>query len=142
MTTSAPTTFGDFLRFLRKRAGLTQSDLGAAAGYSVSFISTLESGKRRPDPAAVSQRFVAALRLENEPNLAARLLELAGGPAALDVSSATPAHAAGSTLPQLPVELIGRRDDVDWICRRLMVHPGRLMTLTGPPGIGKTSLAL
>ena len=142
MTTSAPTTFGDFLRFLRKRAGLTQSDLGAAAGYSVSFISTLESGKRRPDPAAVSQRFVAALRLENEPNLAARLLELAGGPAVLDVSSAAPAHAAGSTLPQLPVELIGRRDDVDWICRRLMVHPGRLMTLTGPPGIGKTSLAL
>ncbi len=146
MSTAAPTTFGDLLRFLRKRAGLTQGELGAAAGYSVSFISTLESGQRRPDPTAIVHRFVPALRLEGEPALAARLIELAGGSVSLPANPAAPAAlptpAAPSALPQLPVELIGRSHDVDWICRRLMAHAGRLLTLTGPPGIGKTSLAL
>ena len=36
----------------------------------------------------------------------------------------------------------GRDTEVDAICQRLASHPGRLLTLTGPPGIGKTALAL
>jgi hypothetical protein len=32
--------------------------------------------------------------------------------------------------------------DLDLICRRLVGHQGRLLTLTGAPGVGKTRLAL
>jgi len=149
MAVTTPATFGDFLRFLRKRAGLTQGDLAAAVGYSVSFISTLEGGQRRPDPDAILRRFVPTLGLESEPALAARLVELAGGalaPSAADrgsgKSGAPTSQPPHSVLPHLPVDLIGRSDDIAWICQRLMAHPGRLLTLTGPPGVGKTSLAL
>ena len=40
------------------------------------------------------------------------------------------------------MKLLGRDAEIDAICQRLASHPGRLLTLTGPPGIGKTSLAL
>ena len=50
-----------------------------------------------------------------------------------------PAH---DLLPAPPTPLVGRRHDVDLICRRLAGHQGRLLTLTGAPGVGKTRLAL
>ena len=43
------TTFGHLLRQVRRRAGMTQTDLAAAVAYSVSFISSLEKGDRLPD---------------------------------------------------------------------------------------------
>ncbi len=71
------TTFGDLLRYLRRRVGLTQIDLAIAVGYSESQISRLEQNKRMPDPPMVEARFVSALYLEDEPRAVARLLELA-----------------------------------------------------------------
>ena len=64
--TLAP-TFGDLLKQLRKRAGMTQGDLAAAVGYSVSFVSVLEQNRRLPDVEAVIQIFVPALGLQDEP---------------------------------------------------------------------------
>ncbi len=121
-----PTTFGQLLRHLRKRAGMTQGDLAAAAGYSVSHISALEKGQRQPDPQAVAERFVPAFATLGEARLVDRMLELAAGDAI---------HGAP------PAKLLGRDAELDEICERLRNHPGRLLTLTGPPGIGKTSLA-
>jgi non-specific serine/threonine protein kinase len=71
------TTFGDLLKFLRRRAGLTQRDLSIAVGYSHAQISRLELNQRAPDPATLAARFVPALQLEHEPEWTARLLELA-----------------------------------------------------------------
>ncbi len=71
------TTFGDLLRFLRRRIGLTQIDLAIAVGYSESQISRLEQNKRIPDPPMVEARFSSALYLQDEPHAVARLLELA-----------------------------------------------------------------
>ena len=45
------------------------------------------------------------------------------------------------TLPQLPTPLIGRDEDLAETRQRLK-DGRRLVTLTGPPGVGKTSLAL
>jgi transcriptional regulator with XRE-family HTH domain len=43
------TTFGELLKFLRRRAGLTQRELSIAVGYSESQISRLEQNQRPPD---------------------------------------------------------------------------------------------
>ena len=71
------TTFGDLLRFLRRRAGLTQMDLSLAVGYSDAQISRLEQNLRLPDIPTIEARFVPALDLEDETKATARLLDLA-----------------------------------------------------------------
>jgi class 3 adenylate cyclase len=71
------TTFGDLLRFLRRRAGITQMELAIATGYSDAQISRLEQNLRSPDTPTIGARFVSALGLEDEPKVVARLLELA-----------------------------------------------------------------
>jgi transcriptional regulator with XRE-family HTH domain len=48
------TTFADRLRSLRRAAGLSQTEL-AGDGLSPSYISLLESGRRRPSPAVAAQ---------------------------------------------------------------------------------------
>jgi transcriptional regulator with XRE-family HTH domain len=74
---AAFTRFGDLLRFLRRRAQLTQRDLGIAVGYNFAQICRLEQGQRLPDRSMVAAVFVPALGLEQAPELAARLIELA-----------------------------------------------------------------
>src|SRR5512135_3179197 len=70
-------TFGAMLKFVRRRARLTQMELGIAVGYNEAHISRLENGQRQPDLASLAALFVPALDLQTEPELAARLLELA-----------------------------------------------------------------
>ncbi len=71
------TTFGDLLRFLRRRMGITQTELSIAVGYSTGQISRLEQNLRLPDIPTIEARFVPALGLEDDPKAVARLLELA-----------------------------------------------------------------
>lgn len=144
--------FSDLLRQLRRRAGMTQSDLAAAVGYSVAMISSLEQGARLPDVTVIAERFVPALALQDDPALAARLVAAAAGargqrqPVTATVTRtitvAVEEVDAPAPLPAPPTPLIGRGRDLDLISRRLVGHQGRLLTLTGPPGVGKTRLAL
>ena len=55
------TSFGDLLKFLRRRAGLTQREVSIAVGYSHAQISRLELNQRPPDLATVTARFIPAL---------------------------------------------------------------------------------
>jgi predicted ATPase len=47
-----------------------------------------------------------------------------------------------SRLPAPPTALIGREQAIKTLCNHLQGHSGRLLTLVGPPGVGKTCLAL
>ena len=71
------TTFGELLRYLRRRAGLTQTELSIAVGYSDAQISRLEQNVRLPNVATVQARFLPVLRLKREPVARDRLLGLA-----------------------------------------------------------------
>src|SRR5215207_10791458 len=70
-------SFGELLRYLRRRQRLTQIELAIAVGYSTAQISRLEQNLRRPNPSTVQVLFVPALGLEQEPGMVARLLQLA-----------------------------------------------------------------
>jgi predicted ATPase/transcriptional regulator with XRE-family HTH domain len=164
-------TFGDFLKYLRARARLTQRELSIAVGYSEAQISRLEQNHRPPELASLLAQFIPALYIEDEPETITRLMELA-------------AQARGESLPSsgqitfsrsvqreitetievlepsqkhnLPVQLtsfIGREDEIAEVKRLLRQARGvqegikrslipRLVTLTGAGGSGKTRLAL
>src|ERR1700747_3485075 len=71
------TTFGELLRYLRRRAGLTQPPLSIAVGYSDAQIRRLEQNLRLLNLATVQARFLPVLRLKSETAASERLLELA-----------------------------------------------------------------
>jgi WD40 repeat protein/transcriptional regulator with XRE-family HTH domain len=84
MSTSIPastlekfTTFGDLLRFLRRRMDITQTELSIAVGYSTAQISRLEQNLRLPDVPTIQARFIPALDLGEEVAAVERLLDLA-----------------------------------------------------------------
>jgi len=81
LSTPAPvnafSSFGDMLKYLRKRSHLTQVELARAVGYSREQINHLESGRRNPDPTTIAALFIPALDLERSAELASRLLTLA-----------------------------------------------------------------
>lgn len=142
-------TFGELLKYLRHRAGLSQLELSIAVGYSEGQISRLEHGLRAPDSSLLAARFVPALGLERDPEWAARLLELADR-SQIKTSSETPSRTADTPPTNLPLQLtsfVGRENEIAAI-KRLVIgdgsasQPVRLLTLTGPAGSGKTRLAI
>ncbi|MCB9139931.1 MAG: XRE family transcriptional regulator [Caldilineaceae bacterium] len=146
----AASQFGPLLRDLRRRGHMTQRDLAAAVGFSEGQISRLEKGLRRPDPTMVANAFVPALGLAEEPELARRLVEASARESGMTtpvepLSSLLPPPSSESprgNLPAPPTPLLGRDREIDLLAARMVGHMGRLITLTGPPGIGKTRLAL
>jgi predicted ATPase/DNA-binding XRE family transcriptional regulator len=129
-------SFGRRLRQLREAAGLTQEGLAEQSGISVKAISALESGRRqRPYPHTL-QALADALHLSD-----AERAELAG---AVPNRGRIIEHARSPrpALPDSPTPLIGREPELAEIARLLTSDGVRLVTVTGPGGVGKTSIAL
>src|SRR5204862_5151809 len=128
---------------LRKRVGMTQDDLAAAIGYSRALIGALERNQRLPDIAVVMQTYLPALGLQEEPLLAAQLVELAAmargerPPPALTLKRERrvvinqETEEVAHRLPVPPTALLGRTVEVNQLCHRLLGHSGRLLTLVG-----------
>jgi transcriptional regulator with XRE-family HTH domain len=147
-------TFGDLLKYLRKRAQLTQRELAIAVGYTEGHISRLEKNLRLPDPTTVAALFIPALGLDEDPEAAAQLMRLAASahddPPHLRedlvisrVQETTEISESAESIPSnLPMQLttfIGRQAEITEISTLLSgAHPTRLITLTGPGGMGRS----
>jgi predicted ATPase len=132
-------TFGDLLKYLRKREELTQRELAIQVGYSDTQISRLEQSQRVPDAATLKALFVPALHLQHEPQWVERLLELAKQ-ARLGELRETGQSVNPNNLPALLTTFIGREKEQAEILQRIHMH--RLVTLTGSGGVGKTRISL
>jgi transcriptional regulator with XRE-family HTH domain len=136
MKSGAPGPFGAQLKALRERAGFTQEELATIAGLSVHAVSALERGERRRPQVETVRALSAALDLTG----ATRDALLATTRASADNSAAD--ELSSAALPVAPTSLVGRDADVQTLRVWLADPGGRLITLTGPGGAGKTRLAL
>ena len=139
------TTFGDLLKYLRRRAGLTQRELSIAVGYSEAQISRLEQNERLPDLATLTARFLPALHAEDEPPVAARLLDLAAAVRREDAPAAGLAPYKGLLyFDEADAELFfGRESLTEALVAQLLgsLNTGdRFLAVVGASGSGKSSL--
>jgi predicted ATPase/DNA-binding XRE family transcriptional regulator len=132
--------FGAKLRELRIAAGLTQEELAERAGLSVRGISDLERGARS-HPRFETVRLLADT-LELAPEARAALVAAARPPAGTTPTNVAPKIEIISTLPVPATRLVGREQEVEEAVALLDQGEMRLLTLTGPGGVGKTRLAL
>ena len=136
MKQAAPAPFGVRLKALREAAGFTQEELASIAGVSVHAVSSLERGQRkRPHPDTI-RALSAALDLTGPSRD-----ELIGS-ARPPVRDECGDDELRRQLPIPPTTLVGRDGEVRTLCAWLAIPNVRLVTLTGPGGVGKTRLAL
>ena len=116
-------------------------------GYSHAQISRLELNQRLPDLATISARFIPVLDLEGEPQVAARLLELAAELAFQDVPAPGEAPFKGlGFFDEADASLFfGREELVARLLDRLtsssqVPSSPRFLAVVGASGSGKSSL--
>ena len=136
MKPGLPGSFGAELKALREAAGFTQEELATIAGLSVHAVSALERGERRRPHVETVRALSAALDLTAASRDA--LLERARAPA----HSAAVDELSDLSLPLALTALLGRDADVETLRRWLADPTARLITLSGPGGVGKTRLAV
>ncbi|MDQ6695071.1 MAG: tetratricopeptide repeat protein, partial [Chloroflexota bacterium] len=145
--------FGQWMKARRKELDLTQRELAHTVGCSTVTIGKIEEGVSRPSKklAELLARVLAA-----EPDDHPRLVQWARSATVVGVvetrldattQMSLPVATARQLAPRLPLSisptpLIGRDEELTILRRRFAQDDVRLLTLTGPPGVGKTRLGL
>ncbi|MFW9770235.1 MAG: helix-turn-helix domain-containing protein, partial [Candidatus Thorarchaeota archaeon] len=146
-----PVIFGEWLKIRRKALDLTQAELAQRAGCSVHALRKIESGERRPSKQLAG---LIANSIEIPAEQRSVFVQVARGELHLDRlgSPYLETHPAGIKTPQIPAnrinipaaptQLIGRQQELAILDQLLLDPQCRMVTITGPGGIGKTRLAI
>lgn len=147
-------SFGTWVRRRRKALDLTQVALAQRVGCAEVSIRKWEADTLRPSlevaqrlahclviPAEIHEKFVQAARAE------CCVDRLPQPGVAIEIDRATTSEAPSRipalySLPAQTTSLIGREHEITRVCSLLQSSHVRLLTLTGPGGIGKTRLSL
>ena len=139
-------SFGYWLRLRRKALDLTQDALADRVGCSVGLIRKIESEERRPS-AQIVERLADIFSIPQQEQTAFRRFargELRSAPA--ETEENFPWHATikspRTNLPATVTSFIGREREIVEVHADLSSPKIRLVTLVGPPGIGKTRLSI
>lgn len=134
-------TFGGKIKQRRMELGITQETLAQRVGCAPITIQKIESGGRRASQ-QMATRIAASLSIASDD--LADFLATARVPC-----SSTTSHGTNATqsslclqLPSLSSPLLGRDQDVAAVQQLVTDHQVRLITFIGPPGVGKSSLAM
>ena len=147
-------TFNQWIKLRRKSLDLTQTMLAEKINCSLSAIKKIETGERKPSrqiagllaihlqlPPEEHEVFIRAARGELPMERLGSLESECGGQP-LGTAASIEAEIRHTQLPQPATPLVGREHELAKITA-LMGDPNcRLLTLTGPGGVGKTRLAL
>ncbi len=145
MSQGASLQLASLVRRFRLIAGLSQEELAERSGVSVRTISDIERGLRSTPQTETIRMLADGMGLDDAQRaslIAAARPELR---VVSDDRSADRSTQFGNpvvALPALPSGLIGRDFEVAELVSRVLQHTSRLITLTGPGGVGKTRLAL
>lgn len=134
-------SFGYWVRCRRKALDLTQEELAQRVGCALITLRKIEADERRPS-APMAERLARALALPTAewPRFVAVALgkQTIGS---LELPVAVTARLPGN-LPASVTALVGREAELAAITECLHGKDVRLLTLTGPVGVGKTRLAI
>ena len=129
--------FGQRLRALRTRSGLTIEALAEASGVSVRAISDTERGRSRaPQPRTVAA-LAAGLGLAPADVAAFTALGRSGRETIM-----TAVRPRGCELPRRSAHFVGRDAELATVGTWVAGGPATVTVLHGPPGVGKTALAI
>lgn len=129
-------SFGAWVRDLRTTAGLTQRELAERSMCAPITIRKIEADERRPSRQTAGLLADALGVVEDERD---RFIAVARGEL-----SVLRLRTVGSGIHRPLTPLLGRNRELDDLIELASFAGGdaRLITLTGPPGVGKTRLAL
>jgi predicted ATPase/DNA-binding XRE family transcriptional regulator len=134
-------TFGQWLKWRREALNLTQKTLAQTIGCSEITIRKLESDERHPSP-EIADLIAKQLLVSAERRTQFLSFARSGQPSLHPLIYWTTSSRPLTNLTPAPTPFFGRDEQMTVLGDKFRREAVRLLTLVGPPGIGKTRLSI